>query len=115
MVIPQIPIPTARRLACFAQGLLRPPSQLATMADVKNTIFNLGMLQIDTINVVARAPFFALFSRLGDYEISWVNQLLEERQIFEYWAHAACFLPIEDYPLHRRLMLERFRHPNYHH
>lgn len=113
MSVPTISLQTARRLACFAQGLLRPPSTPATIADVKDAITRLGMLQIDTINVVARAPFFSLFSRLGEYEIAWVNQLLEERQIFEYWAHAACFLPIEDYPLHRRLMLERFRHPYY--
>lgn len=113
MSVPTISIQTARRLACFAQGLLRPPSKPATIADVKDTIANLGMLQIDTINVVARAPFFSLFSRLGEYEITWVNQLLEDRQIFEYWAHAACFLPVEDYALHRRLMLERFRHPYY--
>ncbi len=109
----QFSIQTARRLACFAQGLIQRPNRPATPSVVKDTITHLGMLQIDTINVVARAPFFALFSRLGEYEISWVNQLLEERQIFEYWAHAACFLPIEDYPLHRRLMLENFRHPNY--
>lgn len=64
------------------------------------------MLQIDTIHVVARSPYLVLWSRLGDYEPRWLDDLLAEGKLFEYWAHAACFLPIEDYPLYRRRMVE---------
>jgi hypothetical protein len=46
-----------------------------------------------------------LWSRLGEYEPKWLEELLEERAIFEYWSHEACFLPVEDYPLYRRRML----------
>src|SRR3712207_1613870 len=67
---------------------------------------DLGVLQIDSIAVVARSPYFVLWSRLGSYEPSWLDELLAEGALFEYWSHAACFIPLEDYGLHRRLMLE---------
>ncbi|MBD0327388.1 MAG: YcaQ family DNA glycosylase, partial [Pyrinomonadaceae bacterium] len=46
-----------------------------------------------------------LWSRLGDYDPRWLEELLAEGKIFEYWSHVACFLPIEDYPLYRHRML----------
>ena len=66
----------------------------------------MGALQIDTIHVVARSPYFVLWSRLGDYQQRWLEELLAEGQLFEYWSHEACFLPIEDYPLYRHRMLD---------
>jgi uncharacterized protein YcaQ len=62
----------------------------------------MGLLQIDTIHVVARSPYLVLWSRLGDYKPEWLDEMLSERALFEYWAHAMCFLPIEDYPLYQR-------------
>jgi hypothetical protein len=47
-----------------------------------------------------------LWSRLGNYRPEWLDELLAETALFEYWAHAMCFLPIEDYPLYRRRMLD---------
>jgi uncharacterized protein YcaQ len=47
-----------------------------------------------------------LWSRLGYYEPRWLDELLAEGALFEYWSHAACFIPIEDYGLYRRLMIE---------
>jgi uncharacterized protein YcaQ len=64
------------------------------------------LLQIDTIHVVARSPYLVLWSRLGDYQPRWLDELLAEGKLFEYWAHAACFLPIEDFPLYRSKMLD---------
>ena len=89
-----------------AQGLLRRPRRRATKADVLGAIRRMGALQIDTIHVVARSPYLVLWSRLGDYEPRWLDELLAEGQLFEYWAHEACFLPIEDYPLYRHRMLD---------
>jgi uncharacterized protein YcaQ len=66
----------------------------------------MGVLQIDTINVIARSPYLVLWSRLGDYTPAWLDELLAEGALFEYWSHAMCFLPIEDYPLYRRSMLD---------
>jgi uncharacterized protein YcaQ len=105
----------ARQLALFAQGLLSPNPLPASKTDVNLIIQQLGILQIDTINVVARSPYFALWSRLGNYDPDWLDQLLEEKRIFEYWAHAASFLPGEDFPLHRRCMIDRMRVPGYEH
>lgn len=89
-----------------AQGLLRRPRKKASKRDVLQAIRRMGALQIDTIHVVARSPYFVLFSRLGDYEPVWLDELLAEGKLFEYWAHEACFLPIEDYPLYRHRMLD---------
>ena len=69
-------------------------------------IRRMGVLQIDSISVVARSPYLVLWSRLGPYEPRWLDELLEEGALFEYWSHAACFLPIEDYGLYRRGMLD---------
>lgn len=88
-----------------AQGLDRPPSQKATKSGVLETIRRMQALQIDTIHVVARSPYLVLWSRLGEYEPQWLDELLADGAIFEYWAHAACFLPIEDYPLFRHRMI----------
>jgi uncharacterized protein len=66
----------------------------------------MGVLQIDSISVVARSPYLVLWSRLGSYEPRWLDELLAEGTLFEYWSHAACFIPIEDYGLYRRLMIE---------
>ncbi|MBB5192979.1 hypothetical protein HNQ50_003733 [Silvimonas terrae] len=96
----------ARTLHLNAQGLLNPPRRKATKADVLAVIRRMAQLQIDTIHVVARSPYLVLFSRLGVYDPAWLEQLLAERQLFEYWSHEACFLPIEDYALMRHRMLD---------
>src|SRR5690348_5999601 len=95
----------ARALMLATQGLLAPPAKPATKADVLACIRRMGALQIDTIHVVARSPYFVLWSRLGAYAPGWLDELLADGALFEYWAHAACFLPIEDFPLFRRLRL----------
>ena len=97
----RLDITGARRLHLAAQGLLSPPGKSATRADVLRSIRGMGALQIDSISVLARSPYFVLWSRLGAYDPAWLDQLLERGSIFEYWSHAACFLPIEDYPLYR--------------
>lgn len=97
----------AQALLLAVQGLLQPPSPQATKADVLSTIRRMHVLQIDTIHVVARSPYLVLWSRLGDYQQMWLDELLAEGHLFEYWSHEACFLPIEDYPLYRSLMLNR--------
>lgn len=94
-----------RMLLLTVQGLDRPLQHTATKDDVLAAIRQMQALQIDTIHVVARSPYLVLWSRLGAYEPRWLTNLLAERAIFEYWSHEACFLPIEDYPVYRSLML----------
>jgi uncharacterized protein len=101
----QLTLQQARTLQLAAMGLLTPPRRRAKKADVLATIRSMNMLQIDTINVVARSPYLVLWSRLGDYSPAWLDELLAEGALFEYWSHAACFLPLEDYPNYRRQML----------
>jgi uncharacterized protein len=95
----------ARLLHVAAQGLDRRLRRRATKHDVLESIRRMGVLQIDTISVVARSPYLVLFSRLGTYEPRWLDALLAEGKLFEYWAHEASFIPIEDYPLFRHNML----------
>lgn len=97
---------TARHLHLAAQGLLRPLGRRARFADIHATVRQMSLLQIDTINVVARSPYLVLFSRLGAYPANWLEETLASGALFEYWAHEACFIPFEDYPLLRHRMLE---------
>ncbi len=57
----------------------------------------LGYLQIDTLSVVQRAHHHTLWTRIPDYETSYLDELVQERQIFEYWFHAASYLPMRDF------------------
>ena len=95
----------ARTLLLAAQGLGSPPQRPATRDDVLDAIRRMGVLQIDSISVVARSPYLVLWSRIGAYDSVWLDELLAEGALFEYWSHAACFIPIDDYGLYRRLML----------
>ena len=95
----------ARALQLAAMDLLTPPKRTAKKADVLAAIRRMNVLQIDTIHIVARSPYLVLWSRLGEYPPRWLDELLTEGALFEYWSHAACFLPIEDYPQYRRQML----------
>ncbi len=96
----------ARALQLAAQGLIHRPEQPATRRDVLAVIRRMGALQIDSISIVARSPYLVLWSRLGSYDPAWLDDLLVGGNLFEYWSHAACFLPSEDWPLYRRDMLE---------
>src|SRR5215208_4990773 len=98
-------VEAARELLLAAQGL-GTVSKRATKDDVRGIVRRMGVLQIDSISVVARSPYLVLWSRLGSYEPRWLDELLAEGALFEYWSHAACFIPIEDYGLYRRLMIE---------
>jgi uncharacterized protein YcaQ len=105
-VIESITIPQARQMMVAAQGLAHAPDRAASRQDVLDAIRRMGQLQIDTIHVVARSPYLVLWSRLGDYPPEWLEESLSEKFLFEYWAHAMCFLPMDDYPIHRRRMLD---------
>lgn len=97
-----------------AQGLLSPPPPHASKLDVLNAIKRIGLLQIDTINIVARSSYFVLFSRVGNYQACWLDELQLKKSIVEQWAHVACYVPIEDYPLMRKRTLEGSRTSYFH-
>jgi len=69
---------------------------------VRATAARLGAIQVDSVNVLARAHYLPTFSRYGAYPMSALDDLVHgKRELFEYWGHAACFLPVDLYPLLR--------------
>ncbi|POT57909.1 hypothetical protein C3432_08240 [Citrobacter amalonaticus] len=105
MSLPQLSLTDARNLHLAAQGLLKKSRRRAQPADILATISRMSLLQIDTINIVARSPYLVLFSRLGDYPPQWLDEALFRGELMEYWAHEACFLPRSDFMLIRHRML----------
>jgi Uncharacterized protein conserved in bacteria len=101
----KLTLTAARHLHLAAQGLLKKPRRRPQPGDVLSTIQQMSLLQIDTINVVARSPYLVLFSRLGNYPQSWLDEALSRGDLMEYWAHEACFLPRSDFSLIRHRML----------
>jgi len=92
----------ARRLALSSLGFGAKKLRRAGTAHVRATAERLGAIQIDSVNVLARAHYLPTFSRYGPYPMSALDQLAHvHRELFEYWGHAASFLPIELYPLMR--------------
>lgn len=86
-----------RRIALQQQGLLQKDQfgrgKQATLRAIEKT----GYLQIDTISVVQRAHHHVLWSRVSNYRPEFLTRLVEERKLFEYWFHAAAWLPMTDY------------------
>ncbi len=72
--------------------------------DVAKAVRRLGCVQLDSISTVGRAHRLTLGSRIGRYPEPAISRLLKAGRIFEYWAHEACLVPIEDYPLFKRRM-----------
>ena len=92
-----LPAARLRRLAIAAQGLAKPGAFGHGLRGTQRAIEHLGYVQIDTISVVERAHHHTLWTRVPDYHAGMLARLLRERRIFEYWSHAAAFLPIKDY------------------
>jgi len=85
---------TARTLALVKQGLHRRPPNTGKPA-LLDTIRRIGLLQLDTINVVARSHYLVMLSRVGLYDPADLDALLyPDRCLFEQWAHAACLIPV---------------------
>jgi uncharacterized protein len=102
----------ARRIALAAQGFGVPKLERpVTMRDVQAVTNRLAQFQIDSINVVTRAQFMPLFSRLGPYDPALLERAAyrSPRRLFEYWGHAASLIDISLQPLLRFRMQPGFR------
>jgi uncharacterized protein YcaQ len=103
----------ARRVALRAQGFgVEPPPRLPDMGMIMRVIERLGLVQIDSVNVIVRAHYFPLFSRLGIYDTRLLERLVWEkrgRKLFEYWGHEASLIPLTLQPLFRWRMARAAR------
>jgi uncharacterized protein len=104
----------ARRLALDAQGFGRPrPSGRVDARHLRRAIDDVGLLQLDSVNVFCRSHYMPVFSRLGPYPRQALDRLAwhedgkgkagraRRRDLFEYWGHEASLLPVELQPLLR--------------
>jgi uncharacterized protein YcaQ len=95
-------IADARALALAAQGFdTARPKTKATQRHVDALISRLGVIQIDSVNVLVRSQELPLFSRLGNHNRNAIPKATEQQKLFEYWGHEAAHLPVETHPLFR--------------
>jgi uncharacterized protein YcaQ len=100
--------PEARRIALAAQGFGRRPASVITRRKLLRAIERLGVVQMDSVNVVSRTHYLPAFSRLGAYPRTLLDEAAwgPRRGLFEYWAHEASLLPLATQPLLRWRMAD---------
>src|SRR5262249_60988620 len=108
------PVPLRAVVALFLerQHLTWPRARPLTPGRLQRFVEDVGGVQLDSINVLERAHYLTLWSRFGPYERTRLDRLVYRRRLlFEYWAHAACLVPMSMLPWWRRAMLDyRVRH-----
>ena len=101
--LPSISAPEARRIALAAQGLAdtRPAGRIGR-GHLRRVVDRIGQIQIDSVNTLVRAHELPAFARLGPYPREIIKESTERhRDLFEYWGHAACLMPMTRQPLWR--------------
>ena len=97
-------LPEARRLAVASQGFGQRQTKV-TFSHIRKLAERIHAFQIDSVNVLARAHYVPAFARLGPYPMRAIDTLAyQKRELFEYWGHAACLMPVSLYPLVRYRM-----------
>ena len=93
-------LPQARRIALAAQGFLDPRHAVPTMRTFARTLDRTGVLQVDSVNVLQRAHYMPLYSRMGPYDVGLLTRAAEKhpRRVVEYWAHVQAFMPVALWP-----------------
>ena len=95
-------IADARHIALAAQGFdTARPKTKATQRHVDALISRLGVIQIDSVNVLVRSQELPLFARLGNHDRNAIPKATEAQKLFEYWGHEAALLPVDLHPLFR--------------
>ena len=93
-----------RRIALDAQGLTRAAPFGRGVDATHRALEQLGYIQIDTISIVARAHHHTLWNRVPNYQPTHLDRLVRDRRAFEYWFHAAAYLPMRDFRFALRRM-----------
>ena len=105
MLPERVTLAQARRIVLAAQGFAEPRPARVDQGHLRRTIERLGLHQIDSVNVLARAHYLPAFSRLGAHDSGLIDRAAwgrrSERRLFEYWAHEASLLPLALHPLLR--------------
>ncbi len=101
----------ARRVALAAQGFLDPRHAVPTMRTFQRTLARTGVLQVDSVNVLERAHYMPLYSRMGPYDRTLVDRAQRSsarspRRLVEYWAHVQALMPVELWPVMQHRMAE---------
>ena len=91
-----MPLPQARRLALLSQQLPRSTFRRG-LNGTRDAVEHMGYIQIDTISVVQRSHHHTLWNRVPHYRPRYIDKLVSDRSIFEYWSHAAAYLPMQDF------------------
>ncbi len=100
----------ARRLALGAQGFNdRRPTGRIDRRHLRRVVDRMGLIQIDSVNVVVRSQELPLFARLGDHPRTLIDDATRAGDLFEFWVHEACHVPMELYPLQRWAMRDHPR------
>jgi uncharacterized protein YcaQ len=96
----------ARRIALAAQGFLDRSHATPTMRTFARTLERTGVLQVDSVNVLQRAHYMPLYSRMGPYDVDLLRRAAETRprRVVEYWAHVQALMPVELWPVMRHRM-----------
>ncbi len=96
----------ARRIALGAQGFLDRPHDQPTMRTLNRTLERTGVLQVDSVNVLQRAHFMPLYSRMGGYDVDLLARASarKPRRLVEYWAHVQALMPVELWPVMQHRM-----------
>lgn len=107
-MVATITIEAARRIALGAQGFARERgSGTPTTRQYAGVMARLGLIQLDSVNVCARSHYMPFYARIGAYDQGHLDAWLNTRERhFEYWAHEASVMPVEQYPLWRWRMQE---------
>ncbi|AZB26020.1 winged helix-turn-helix domain-containing protein [Chryseobacterium bernardetii] len=88
---------TLQLITLERQGLTQTAPFGAGKDAVLAAMEHLGYIQIDTLSVVERAHHHTLWTRVPDFQTDYLDELVEDRKVFEYWFHAASYLPMKDY------------------
>jgi uncharacterized protein YcaQ len=92
----------ARRIALAAQGFdVARPAGKVDRRHVRRVFARVGLIQIDSVNVIVRSQELPLFARLGPHRRDLLSAMVDDGELFEYWGHEASLLPVEVFPLLR--------------
>lgn len=111
----RLSIAQARRIALGAQGFADPrPTGRVDRRHFRRALERMGLIQIDSVNVLVRSQELPLFARLGPHPRTLIDDATRAGELFEYWVHEASHVPTDDYHLHRWHMTGVHKWERYH-